>query len=46
VVALRDRLCEIGTTFAGVDQLAGLPDRYAPGLELGGAEGRRCDGLR
>src|SRR5690349_374811 len=24
VVALRDRVCEIGTTFAGVDQLAGL----------------------
>jgi hypothetical protein len=32
VVALRDRLCEIGTTFAGVDQLAGLPDRYAQKL--------------
>jgi hypothetical protein len=32
VVALRDRLCEIETTFAGVDQLAGLPDRYAQKL--------------
>jgi hypothetical protein len=32
VEELRDRLCEIGTTFAGVDQLAGLPDRYAQKL--------------
>jgi hypothetical protein len=32
VEALRDRVCEVGTTFAGVDQLAGLPDRYAQKL--------------
>ena len=32
VEALRDRLCEVGTTFAGVDQLAGLPERYSQKL--------------
>lgn len=32
VVALRDRVSEIGTTFAGVDALAGLPDRYVQKL--------------
>ncbi len=32
VVVLRDRVEEIGTTFAGVDQLAGLSDRYAQKL--------------
>jgi hypothetical protein len=29
IQALRDRLCEVNTPLAGVDHLAGLPDRHA-----------------
>jgi hypothetical protein len=29
ITTLRDRICQVGTTFAGVDQIAGLCDHYA-----------------